>query len=92
MMLVPMTIVMILKDVFILKLNVTITMHVQLIDAILPPDASTLLNAAMITMLALMILAIRTKDVNTRKLFVTITMNVQLTLANLHADAYLNMM
>jgi hypothetical protein len=67
-------------------------MHVQLTDVILLLDASTLLNAAMITTLVLMMIVIRTKDVKTLKLFAMMKMNVQLTLANHPADAYLKMM
>jgi hypothetical protein len=66
-------------------------MHAPLIDVILSLGASILLNAAMITTLALMIVVIRTKDANMKKLFVTIMMNVQLTLANLDVDVYLKM-
>jgi len=83
---------MIAKDVNTPRLNVTIMMHVQLTDVILLLDASTLLNAAMITTLALMMIVIRTKDVKTLKLFAMMKMNAQLTLANHPADAYLKMM
>jgi hypothetical protein len=74
------------------RLNATIMMHVLLIDVILLLDVSTLLNAVMITTLALKINVISQKDANTPKLFVTIMMHVQLTSANHLAVAYINMM
>jgi hypothetical protein len=74
------------------RLNATITMHVLLIDVILLLDVSTLLNAVMITTLALKINVISQKDANTPKLFVTIMMHVQLTFANHLAVAYINTM